>query len=59
LNFVFFVSSLLIQVPTWVEPFLKHYSQSIKYDKVKKQVVQLLLEEMKQRKQNSTNQNKD
>ena len=29
------------------------------YDKVKKQVVQLLLEEMKQRKQNSTNQNKD
>jgi hypothetical protein len=49
----------IIQVPTWVEPFLKHYSQSIKYDKVKKQVVQLLLEEMKQRKQNSTNQNKD
>ena len=28
-------------------------------DKVKKQVLQLLLEEMKQRKQNSTNQNKD
>ena len=49
----------IIQVPTWVEPFLKHYSKSIKYDKVKDQVLNFLKEEMKERKQNSTNQNKD
>ena len=49
----------IIQVPTWVEPFLKHYIKSVKYDKVKDQVLNFLKEEMKERKQNSTNQNKD
>ncbi|WP_198304214.1 helix-turn-helix domain-containing protein [Arcobacter vandammei] len=48
----------VIQVPSWVDPFLKHYHQSIKYDKVKKQVFNFLMDEMKERKQGK-DQNKD
>lgn len=49
----------IIQVPSWVDPFLKYYSQSKNYDRIKKQVVQLLLEEMRKYKENSKNKNKD
>lgn len=48
----------IIQVPSWVDPFLKHYHQSKKYDRIKKRIVQALLEELRIRRENKE-QNKD
>ncbi len=36
----------IIQVPSWIKPFLEHYDKSIKYDAIREELVKYMMEKL-------------